>query len=258
LLNRKLKRLGELLLPAFLLRWLDPVQALIDTEVRAAAAAVRKGAVVLDAGAGESRCRGLFPHGSYVALDLGSGDPTWDYSGLDVRGDLQQLPLRSSSVDAILCMVVLEHTRNPRRVLEEFARVLKPGGRLRMVVPFLWEEHQTPHDYFRFTRYGVSAIFELLPFEIDLLQPIGGFFWVCARRSVSLLTFFQGGWRWIVFLLLAPFFGLLFPVILFWMDGMDRSKHFSLGFQIRARKQTPDAGQSTDCRGSAGIHGACV
>ena len=105
-----------------------------------------------------------------------------------------------------------------------------------MVVPFLWEEHQIPHDYFRFTRYGVSSLFESSPFRLDLVSPIGGFFWVCARRSVALLNYLQGGWRWILFALLAPFFGLLFPLILYSMDGLDKTKHYSLGFRIRATK----------------------
>jgi len=107
---------------------------------------------------------------------------------------------------------------------------------MRLVVPFLWEEHQPPHDYFRFTRYGVQAMFESLPLRIDLLRPMGGFFWVCARRSVNFLGFFQRGWRWLLFLILAPFFGLLFPLMLFFLDRFDREQTFSLGFVVRAAK----------------------
>ena len=101
-----------------------------------------------------------FRRGRYIALDAGYGDSAWDYSRLDIRGDLENIPLLHDSVDCILCMVVLEHTQNPRQVIREFARILKPEGTLVMVVPFLWEEHQAPHDYFRFTRYGVHCLFE--------------------------------------------------------------------------------------------------
>ncbi len=224
------------MLPGVVAGWLDPVERIIDSEVRHAASRIADGQVVLDAGAGEARHRGYFPRGRYVALDAGSGAPAWDYSRLDIRGDLERIPLRAGSVDGILCMVVLEHTRDPRRTLAEFARVLKPGGFLIMVVPFLWEEHQAPQDYFRFTRHGVRLLFEGLPLRIDLLCPMGGFFRVCARRCVNLLGFFQQGWRWALFVLLAPFFGLLFPVLLHFLDGLDRSREFTLGFQIRATK----------------------
>lgn len=236
MLNPRIKALAEKVLPGFLLAWLDPVEHIIRAEVSAAAGSSREGQIVLDAGAGEARHRKDFARGRYIALDIGTGDPAWDYSNLDIRGDLEKLPLRTSSVDHVLCMVVLEHTRNPRQVLQEFARVLKSRGSLRMVVPFLWEEHQAPHDYFRFTRYGVRLLFESLPFRIELLRPLGGFFWLSARRSVNLLSFFQGSWRWLLFVFLAPILGFLVPLVLYFADGLDAEKNFSLGFQIRATK----------------------
>jgi SAM-dependent methyltransferase len=236
-LNRGIKSLAEKVLPSFVLRWLDPVQATIEAEVRRAAEMMTPGQIVLDAGAGESRHRRHFQGVRYIALDSAWGNPDWDYSRLDVCGNLENIPLRSNSVECILCMVVLEHTRNPGTVLAEFARVLKPGGTLTMVVPFLWEEHQAPHDYFRFTRYGIRSLLEPLPLRTTLLRPMGGFFLLCGRRCVNLLGFFQGGWRWPLFVLLAPFFGLLFPIILYFLDRLDRKNEFSLGFQVRATRE---------------------
>jgi SAM-dependent methyltransferase len=236
-LNSRLKALAEEVLPRSVLVWLDPVQNLIDSEVQQAAQQLQASQIVLDAGAGEARHRRYFKHGLYIALDTGYGDAAWDYSGLDIRGDLGKIPLRNESVDCVLCMVVLEHTQNPRQVLLEFARVLKKSGTLIMVVPFLWEEHQAPHDYFRFTRHGIRALFDALPFHFEYVLPLGGFFWLCARRSIALLTFFQGGWRWILFALLAPFFGLLFPIILYFLDRLDKVQNYSLGFRICAVKK---------------------
>ncbi len=236
MLNPHLKAFAERVLPRFLVGWLDPFQRTIEAEVARAAAEIVDGQVALDAGAGEARHRKLFTRGRYLALDSAEGEPSWDYRRLDIRGDLEEIPLRAESVDTILCMVVLEHTRRPRHVIEEFARVLRPGGRLYMVVPFLWEEHQAPHDYFRFTRHGVELLFEKLPIRVDLLRPVGGFFWLSARRCVDLLGFFQGGWRWLAFVPLAPFFGLLFPVMLYFLDALDSRKTYSLGFQVRATK----------------------
>jgi SAM-dependent methyltransferase len=238
-LNPRLLALAEKVLPRFLLARLDPFRAMIEAELAVAASQTGPGDIVLDAGAGEARSRKYFTHGRYFALDRGHGDATWDYSGLDIRGDLEEIPLRSTSVDRILCIVVLEHTRDPKRVLGEFARIMKPGARLHLVVPFLWEEHQQPYDYHRFTRYGVRLAFESLPFEIELLRPMGGFFQVCARRCVGLLGFFQGGWRWPLFALLAPFFGLVFPLLLPLLDRLDVHQAYTLGFHVRARRLPP-------------------
>jgi len=223
-------------LPRFVLRWLDPFQQAIASEVETAAAGVAADHVVLDAGAGESRHRRCFRRGRYYALDSGRGDPSWDYSRLDIRGLLELLPLRQESVDLILCIVVLEHVPNPEEVLREFARVLKRGGALYLIVPFLWEEHQAPHDYFRFTRYGVRSVFDALPLQIDLLEPVGGIFWLMGRRCINLLTVFQGGWRWLLFAVLAPLLGLLLPVLLYHLDRLDRRRNFTLGFRVRATK----------------------
>ncbi len=238
MLNPRLKAAAEKLLPRFLLAWLDPFQEAIESEVRAAAAGLRDGQRVLDAGAGEGRHRRHFSRGRYLAVDAGVGDSAWNYSRLDARADLENLPFAAASVDAALCMVVLEHTRNPGRVIAEFARVLRPGATLYMVIPFLWEEHQAPHDYWRFTRYGARLLFEGLPFRLDLLEPVGGIFRVCARRCLNLLSVFQGGWRWLLFVPLAPLLGLLLPLVLHFLDGLDRTKNFSLGFRLRATRES--------------------
>jgi SAM-dependent methyltransferase len=243
-LNSRLKALAERILPNCILVCLDPVQALIISEIKRVADRMQDGQTILDAGAGEARHRAYFKRGRYLALDAGYGDSAWDYSKLDIRGDLAEIPLRNSSVDCVLCMVVLEHTRNPRDVLHEFARILKTGGTLIMVVPFLWEEHQIPHDYFRFTRYGVRCLFESSPFRLDLVNPIGGFFWLSARRAIGFLSFFQGGWRWLLFVALAPFLGFLLPLILYFMDRLDTAKNYSLGFNVHATKM--EAADFTD------------
>lgn len=234
MIQPKLKSLIERILPRFVAVRLDPIRDIIESEVSAAAGELRAGQTVLDAGAGEAGHRRHFSRGRYVAMDSGVGNPEWNYSRLDVQGDLQNLPFAAQSFDRILCMVVLEHTRDPRKVLAEFARVLRAGGTLHLVVPFLWEEHQAPHDYQRFTRYGLRLLFEGLPLQFDLVSPMGGFFWVCARRCINLLGFFQGGWRWLIFVPLAPVFGFLLPLLLYYLDPLDRGKEFSLGYRVRA------------------------
>ncbi len=45
-----------------------------------------------------------------------------------VRGDAQDLPLESASVDTLVCTFVLCSVDDPGRALAEFARVLRQGG----------------------------------------------------------------------------------------------------------------------------------
>jgi len=116
------------LLPSSLYKRLDPFETAIESFVRTVAAEIPAGKRVLDAGSGEGRFKPLFLHAEYVGIDSTQGDPSWDYSKVDVIGRLEELPFRNVSFDHILSIVVLEHTPQPARVVEEFLRVLKPGG----------------------------------------------------------------------------------------------------------------------------------
>ena len=123
------------------------------------------GGKVLDVGAGQCEAKRFFEDYRYVSADAAVGDEEWDYSGLDVVGNVQRLPFRSESFDGAINIWVAEHLRDPIGMVGEVARVLKPGGHFMIFVPFVVHEHQLPHDYFRFTRFGTAAILEDSGFE---------------------------------------------------------------------------------------------
>lgn len=219
-------------LPKWLHRHILYFEALIDDEVNRLAVELPAGARVLDAGAGESRHRPFFPKQRYVAADLAVGDAAWNYAGLDALCDLESLPFRCASFDAALNIVTLEHVRRPEAVLAEIARVLAPGGRLLLIAPQDWEVHQAPHDYFRYTRYGLRDLLVRAGFtEIDI-RPAGGFFRLLSRRLLNALQFFPGLWIVPAAVLFAPP-ALLLP----WLDPLDRACDFTLGYTCTARKQ---------------------
>lgn len=81
-------------------------------------------------------------------------DPVPDYHP-DLVGDIHALPFPDNSIDAIICISVLEHVENPIKAFEEMYRVLKPGGYCFIYVPFLYYYHAEKGyyaDYWRFTK----------------------------------------------------------------------------------------------------------
>ena len=78
----------------------------------------------------------------------------------DILGVGEVLPFRDNSFDAVISITVLEHVRDPFTCAAEIVRVLKPGGRLLCVVPFLQPLHGYPHHYYNMTGQGLRALFE--------------------------------------------------------------------------------------------------
>lgn len=75
------------------------------------------------------------------------------------------LPVEDRYFDAVLCTQVLEHVKNVD-MINELIRVIKPGGTLVLSVPFIYNEHGSPHDYRRYTYHGLREIFLKLGWKI--------------------------------------------------------------------------------------------
>jgi SAM-dependent methyltransferase len=211
-----------------------------EVEIADAVAALASGLPddvrVLDAGAGEGQYAHYFARQRYCAVDLAVGDAAWDYSRLHVLADLTALPFRAGAFHAAINVVTLEHLPEPARALAEIARTLDPGGRLLVAAPHEWEVHQAPHDYFRYTRYGLQYLLEKAGFEAIEIRAVGGYFRLVARRLLNGLQFFTGGMRWLGFL---PAAILLVPpaLILPLLDALDRERNFTAGYICTARKR---------------------
>jgi SAM-dependent methyltransferase len=206
-------------LPDALQRRVLHFEAQIEDAARAFAAALEPGARVLDAGAGELQYAPLFERHRYVAIDLGVGDTGWAYDRLDAVARLEQLPFSDASFDACLNIVTLEHVTDPARVLREIARVLRPGGVLLLVTPLEWEEHQAPHDYYRYTRYGIEHLLTAAGLRVRELRAAGGLFRVLARRLLN------AGQTMPVLMPLVAVPALMLPSL----DRFDSERRFTLG-----------------------------
>ena len=222
-------------LPRWLSRRVLHFEAAIEDAVAAFASGLPAGARVLDAGAGEARHARYFTRQRYCGVDLAVGDRTWNYSRLDAVADLPRLPFRSGCFDAAIHIVTLEHVREPASVLCEIARTLAPAAPLLAIVPHEWEVHQSPHDYFRFTRHGIEYLLERAGMIEIEIRPVGGYFRLLARRLLNGLQFFTGGIRWLGFI---PAAVLLVPPALLipYLDFLDRDRNFTLGYICTAKK----------------------
>lgn len=161
---------------------LDPAWLLerhLTRDVRDALAAHARGLVV-DVGCGGRPYEAFVPSGArYVGFDatptLGSRPDGW------ARADA--IPLASGIAQLVLCTQVLEHVPNPAECVREMARVLAPGGCLVITAPQAWNLHEAPHDYFRYTRYGLTSLCERAGLEVTEVRPQGGL-WALVGISI--------------------------------------------------------------------------
>jgi len=139
--------------------------------LKRAAAELGAGATVLDVGSGEAPYRELFASQNYLTLD-------WAQTGyepavpVDFVAPADAIPLAAASLDGMLCTQVLEHLPEPKQVLDEFARVLKPNGTLWLTVPLTWYMHEIPNDFYRYTPWGLRYVLERSGFVDVEVRPM--------------------------------------------------------------------------------------
>ncbi len=160
---------------------------------------IPQGGVVLDVGAGPgnittSLARAAGPDGLALGVDISEpmlARAVRSAAGPQVgflRADAQKLPFRDASFDAAISMAVLQLIPYPVAAVSEIARVLKPGGRLAIMVPTL----RPPIDLWRalptggahiFSEDEVGDILEEHGFASVRVKSIGTLQWVRGKRG---------------------------------------------------------------------------
>lgn len=193
---------------------------------------------ILDVGCGIKPYQGLFVASSYTGIDIKGGghsdqDKTVDkfYNGTDI-------PFPDNSFDTIICTEVLEHVAEPQRLLGEIKRVLKVNGQLFLTMPFVWNEHETPFDFYRFTRYEHRRAFEQSGLSILKLEETTGVFRVCGQLISAFIFEKLFSKNKVLKLLIAIIF--CFPIQTFFiiLDFIFKNSWISLNYSIIAEKQS--------------------
>jgi len=134
---------------------------------------------LVDIGCGSKPYRNFFKVINYVGVDNSS-----NYA--DVMADAKDTKLKYNTFDWAICNQVIEHVNEPEMVIVEIRRLLKKGGKLLLTAPQMGRLHGEPHDYYRFTKYGLRYILKKNGFNIRGIYPHGGFF----RAIGSHINFF--------------------------------------------------------------------
>ena len=115
-----------------------------------------------------------------------------EYPVADLVIDARNMPeIESASYDCVFCCGVLEHVDEYQKAFGEITRILKCGGILLLGVPFRQAPHMEPHDYWRFTEYGVRFLlrenYEILEFlaNDNTVHNYPSAYWVKAKKTSS-------------------------------------------------------------------------
>jgi SAM-dependent methyltransferase len=191
----------------------------------------------LDVGCGGKRYASLFPHvTNYVFLDLPANSASEHFVSL--WGDGRRLPFQSAVFDSVLCTEVIEHVPTPTDVFAEAYRVLKDGGCLVLTTPQTWGLHEVPHDYYRYTEYGLRFLAESAGFRVVRIEPTCGIWATVGQRLSSFFFFEFGAPRNLVVQALMALVCAILQIVFAGLDVIFRHRGDPLDHLLVARKQS--------------------
>lgn len=214
------------------------VNIIHDRELRRVGAQYLRGRM-LDIGCGAKPYKDLLaPYViEHVGLDY-EGSPH-DKTSVDLVSSAYSIPESDAAFDSVICTAVLEHLEEPEQALREGYRVLKPGGVAIYTVPFIWHLHEEPRDFYRFSKYGLTYLFEKVGYEIIELKALSGFWVTFGQLFVyNLHRFNRGPFRW---LRLVDALGLIVQGVAYLLDRLDRTEQWTWMYLVVARKEVVDS-----------------
>ena len=194
---------------------------------------------VLDIGCGNKPYQPLFDKAaSYYGCDvIQSSEHNVDLLCLST-----DIPLPDESFETVFSTQVLEHVEDHLAMLKEAYRLLKPGGKVIVSAPMVWEHHEVPYDFFRFTRYGLMYIFERAGFVNIDVKPNGGKWAALGQMKQSILQSSLKGKkslaRKLLYLLYRYFYKYLINIKYYLLEEIDKDEDFiTINFVVVATRK---------------------
>jgi SAM-dependent methyltransferase len=142
---------------------------------------------ILDVGCGRKPYKALFKSEVYIGIDIENEGHDHTNEDIDVYYDGKVFPFEDECFDSVLTFQVFEHVFTPNKFMKEINRVLKPGGKLLLAVPFVWDEHEQPNDYARYSSFGLTSILKENGFTIVSLKKSSKGFSAIAQLTIGYL-----------------------------------------------------------------------
>jgi SAM-dependent methyltransferase len=188
-----------------------------------------------------------------IRLNIGSGSKRFDpktfnldlFAGrdVDIQGDALHLPVKTESVESIVCAGVLEHLSDPHQALSEIHRVLKLGGKIFIETPFMQTVHASPEDFYRWTPDGLRQI--MRAFEVKEIEVVAGPASALAWQFQETMAMLFSMHNEVLYKIGLRTFGWL-AVPISWLDVfLERNPmawHAASGFALLAEKRMKEKG----------------
>lgn len=143
---------------------------------------------LLDFGCGAKPYKSLFSNVTdYIGIDIENEGHDHKNEKIDVYYNGDVIPFDNDTFDSVLTTEVLEHVPDVDRCLKEIRRVLKPNGKLLITVPFIWQEHEMPFDFRRFSSIGIRKHLIDNGFNILIEEKSGNFLEVVIQLWMTYL-----------------------------------------------------------------------
>jgi SAM-dependent methyltransferase len=179
----------------------------------------------------------------YIGLDYYATGKYLYRARPDLFADAAALPLPDACIDVVVMLEVLEHLFLPGKALHEIARVLRPGGRLLLSVPFLYPVHDAPFDFQRYTVHGLTRELEFSGLRLEQVESsLGSAQTAGLIGSLALGGMAMQAWRRRrAAVVLIPAVCLMIPLVnlLAWLGGklLPDWPAITAGYHVVASKQ---------------------